>query len=332
MDVPLCHSNRGVSEDLLNRSDVHTLLNQQCSGRVPAVMQAGFADVSDFQESLPLTPIVRAVDRSSVELTEHEIVIFPVLTCDKSLLCLRGTMGIQHWHEFRWNRYRPSTLPLGCRKRQSPSTLRTPSSTSHAVRCARSRTPVPSIPTIGRASIRMTMPFAILRTLLGMSLCSTYLGVVTTMPPVGSLKLPPNSHYATVKIDILPSKTKCALPARRCLRPPCVAGRDSSRPPRHRRAGAARKVAGDVGESRVDRAGHIPSHPAVRATAVARSVLPRPHTEDIPSTGERLKRSKIGSEEGMTRSDGLASTHVSRGSRLTPRAGPSACCHRWALV
>jgi hypothetical protein len=68
-----------VAEDLHDHADVDALLKEDCRRRVTPVMHTNTAYARVSEKRFPVFPIVPRVDRATVNLAEHEIVVLPCL-------------------------------------------------------------------------------------------------------------------------------------------------------------------------------------------------------------------------------------------------------------
>ena len=75
MGVLLGDSDIGVTEDLLNDSQVHVLTDQQGACGVSSVVKSGVREPSSTQDGRPLVPVSAWVDRPSVRLAEDKIMV-----------------------------------------------------------------------------------------------------------------------------------------------------------------------------------------------------------------------------------------------------------------
>lgn len=69
--IALRRRHPGVAEHLLHNANVHTLLDQQSRGRMPAVVDPDVPDLRLAQDGLPGPPVLGAFNRGPAPGREH---------------------------------------------------------------------------------------------------------------------------------------------------------------------------------------------------------------------------------------------------------------------
>ncbi|TFV78294.1 hypothetical protein E4P39_03460 [Blastococcus sp. CT_GayMR19] len=84
-----------MAEQLHDDTWMHVLAEQQCRGRVTAVVQADVADARLLQEPRPVVVVGLLVDRPTVGLREDQVLVLPLGAGEHLLTELDGLVAVQ---------------------------------------------------------------------------------------------------------------------------------------------------------------------------------------------------------------------------------------------
>jgi hypothetical protein len=96
--------NIGVTEHLLYHGERHAVVEQERRGRVPLRVHAPVLQPGAPKDVGPFLPVTPGIDRLAIRLAEHETVIGPCSTCQRSFQDLRLLMLAEDLHQLRRDR------------------------------------------------------------------------------------------------------------------------------------------------------------------------------------------------------------------------------------
>jgi len=198
-----------VAKYLLNDPDVHPLLDQQSSGRMPGVMDPGIPHPGLSEDRLPGPPVVGTFDRTAMPRGEDQIMILPGVTCPQSLSCLPLPVLLEQIQDRGRALEREFALALALPKDDaSTNALRAFVGMSNAIRPTRTLVAGVTLPYAAWFASRK-VPVLLAALLAGspVLLLAARVRVVAAMPPGGALDLEPCPYHAGLQVHIRPAKT-----------------------------------------------------------------------------------------------------------------------------
>ena len=192
-----------MAKYLLDDTDVHALLDQQCRGRMPGVMDPGIPNPGLPENRLPGPPVLGTFDRTAMPRGEDQIMILPGVSCPQPLSCLPLAVLLEQIQDRGRALEREFALALALalpKDDASTNALRAFVGMSNAIRPTRTLVAGVTIPrAVWFTSLKVLMLLAALLAGSPVPLLAARVRVVAAVPPGGALDLEPCLYYAGIK-------------------------------------------------------------------------------------------------------------------------------------